>query len=219
MSEPGAPPPYQPYGTGPYGASPYGASPYGGAPARTPTDAVSIVGFVLSLLCCTSIVGLILGIVGLRRTKNGERGGRWAAISAVAIGIVGTIAFVTTVVFVTWFGTNTVSLGNAEVGQCVDVDEFSDGNDATLWEKDCDEPHEAEIAVADEFDRDLLASYDEEGGEAFCTLLLADEYAEAVKTGVYEVGVVFEAIEPETGDDFICYLERADGDELGAPIG
>jgi hypothetical protein len=55
MSESGEQPPYQPYG-----GAPYAGNPYGGAPAGPSTDPVSITGFVLSLLCCTSVVGLVL---------------------------------------------------------------------------------------------------------------------------------------------------------------
>ena len=99
-------------------------------------------------------MGLILGIVGLSRTKNGVRKGRWAAVSAIAIGIAGTLAFVVTIGFFTWFGTSTVLLSSADVGQCLNVDDFSGSHDATLWKKDCDEPHDAEVAVVGSFDRD-----------------------------------------------------------------
>lgn len=222
--EPGEPgePPYQPYGTSPYGTSPYGgapASPYGPGPATAPTDPVSITGFVLSLLCCTSVVGLILGIVGLGRTKNGVRAGRWAAVSAIAIGAVGTLAFVGVVGFFTWFGTSTVLLSSADVGQCVDVDELGSDEDATLFKKDCDEPHEAEVVVAEQFDSELVEAYEGAGTAAsVCEDLLGEEYAAAFADDDYDLGIVFEASEPEPGDDFICYLERADGAELDAPI-
>jgi len=221
--EPGEPgePPYQPYGSGPYGTSPYGgapASPYGPGTTNAPTDPVSITGFVLSLLCCTSVVGLILGIVGLSRTKNGVRAGRWAAVSAIAIGAVGTLAFVGVVGFFTWFGTSTVLLSSADVGQCVDVDELGSDEDATLFKKDCDEPHEAEVVVAGNFDRDQVDAYETGGAVRVCEGRLGPEYADAYATEDFDLGIVFEASEPEPGDDFICYLERADGAELETPI-
>ena len=109
-------------------------------------------------------------------------------------------------------------LDSADVGQCVNVDELS-GNDATLFKKDCDEPHEAEIAVADDFTSDQADAFRPGFPEAVCGDLLADEYATAFDTHTYDVGLVFEATEPDAGDAFICYLERADGDDLEAPIG
>lgn len=207
--------PYQPYGAPP----PYGEpdSPYAPAGGR-PTDAVSITGFVLSLLCCTSVVGMILGIVGLSRTKNGIRGGRWAAVSAIAIGAAGTLVFVGLVGFFTWFGTSTVFLSSAEPGQCVEVDELS-GSDATLFKKDCDEPHEAEVVVAGEFSRADADRFEPGLPEAVCEELLPAAYAEAYASGDYDLGLVFETDEPEPGEDFICYLERADGRDLDRPIG
>lgn len=222
--EPGEPPSYEPYGTNPYSTNPYGgapASPYGspGAGAGRGTDPVSITGFVLSLLCCTSVVGLILGIVGLSRTKGGQRGGRWAAIAATAIGAVGTLVFVGMIGFITWFGTSTVRLESADTGQCVNVDAFSSSHDATLFKRDCDEPHDAEIVVVDEFDRDLLEAY-ETGNTAasVCRDLLSEEYDAAFATGDYDLGIVFEATDPSRDDAFICFLERANGQDLTEPI-
>lgn len=218
MSEPGAPSPYEPYGNNPYG-SPYGGAPVPGAPpAGQQTDPVSIVGFVLSLLCCTSLIGLVLGIVGLGRTKGGVRSGRWAAICAVAIGAVGTLAGVAMLAFFVWFGTSTVSLSNADVGQCVNVDEFSDGHDATLFEKDCDEAHEAEIAVSDEFTRDEVEAFDRGGSDAVCVERLDTDYRAAYAENLYELEILFEASDPEAGDDYLCYLSRLDGDDLEEPI-
>lgn len=109
-------------------------------------------------------------------------------------------------------------LESADVGQCVTVDEFSSSNDATLFKKDCEESHEAEVAVTDDFDGDLLASYDEAGEDEFCAGLLTEDYAAAYDTGDYELGLVYEASDPEAGDAFLCYLERADGDDLELPI-
>ena len=219
--EPGDPPPYTPYGANPYNESPYGGSPYGAPAAAGPgVDPVSVTGFVLSLLCCTSVVGLILGIIGMSRTKNGVRGGRWAAVSAIAIGAAGTLAFVGIVGFLTWFGASTVFVDSADVGQCVNVDELS-GNDATLFKKDCDEPHEAEIAVADDFTSEDVDRFTPGLPEAVCTDHLSEEYAAAFVSGdgnVYDIGLVFESTEPEPGDSFICYLELKSGDELEEPI-
>jgi hypothetical protein len=210
--EPGDPAPYSPYSGSPY------AGGYGAPTAGPGLDPVSIVGFVLSLLCCTGFVGVILGIIGLGRTKNGIRRGRWAAVSAIAVGAVTTVLFFGSVAFVTWFGTSTVSLDSADVGQCVDVSELS-GNDATLYKKDCDEPHEAEIAVASEFSSDQADAFQPGRPDSVCTDdLFPQEYADAVATDSYDVGLVFEAREPDAGDDFVCYLELSDGDELEEPI-
>jgi len=214
--EPGEQPPYAPLGSNPYGGAP--ASPYGSPAGGPGLDPVSITGFVLSLLCCTGFVGVILGIVGIVRTKDGVRRGRWAAVSAIAVGVAGTLATAGSLVFFVWFGTNTVLVDSADVGQCVDIDETSN-HDATLWKKDCDEPHEAEIFVADEFDDQRLEEYDPDHDESVCLRLLRDEYETAYGTGDYRLGLVFEAEDPERGDAYLCYIERADSSDLDEPIG
>lgn len=215
--EPGEQPPYSPYGSSPYGGAP--ASPYGTPGAKPPTDAVSITGFVLSLLCCTGIVGAILGIIGLSRTKNGVRSGRWAAVAAIVVGVLGTIATVAATIGIVWFGTNTVFVDSADIGQCVDVDEYSSSHDAMLWEKDCDEDHEAEIVVTGSFTSAEIDAYDDDHPAALCNDRLRTDYATAYGTGDYYLGIVFEATEPDTGDAFVCFLERSDGSDLEAPIG
>lgn len=208
-------PPYVPYGSSPYGGAP---SPYG-APAGGPgLDPVSITGFVLSLLCCTGLVGMILGIVGISRTRAGVRKGRWAAVAAIVIGAVGTLASAGAVVFFVWFGTSTTSVGSADVGQCLDIDEFSSGHDATLFKKDCEEEHEAEVAATGDFDASQVDAYDDTVPAAMCEALLADEYDTAYSAGGFRIGIVFEDDDPQPGDAFLCYLERSDGRDLDAPI-
>lgn len=194
-----------------------GYAPYGAPTAGPGLDPVSITGFVLSLLCCTGFVGVILGIIGIGRTRNGIRRGRWAAVSAIAVGAVTTVVFVVVVGFFTWFGTSTVTLEGADVGQCVNVDELSD-NDATLFKKDCDEPHEAEVAVTDDFTAEQVDRFVPGVPEALCTELLSEEYAAAYAAGDYDIGLVFDASEPDAGDAFICYLELKNGDDLDEPI-
>ena len=147
------------------------------------------------------------------------RKGRWAAVAAIPIGIAGTLACVGMIGFFTWFGTSTVLLSSADVGQCMNVDDFSGSHDATLWKKDCDEAHDAEVAVTDSFDRDQLTRLDDIGDDAFCASLFGDKYASAYATGDYDVDLVYEASEPDVDDDFLCFLERADGDKLDEAIG
>ncbi len=54
-------------------------------------SAAAIAGFVLSLLGCvgiTALAGLILGIVGILKTRGGQRRGRGLAVAAIPISLV-----------------------------------------------------------------------------------------------------------------------------------
>ncbi len=56
-----------------------------------PWSAAAIAGFVLSLLGCagiTALAGLILGIVGVFKTRGGQRRGRGLAVAAIPISLV-----------------------------------------------------------------------------------------------------------------------------------
>lgn len=106
----GAPPQYQqqPYPTAPdssqYQAYPqaypvyqqtYVQATYAQPPA---TDGVSIASFVTSLLGF-NIVAVILGIVGLNRTKDGAMSGRGFAIAGIIIGSISLVMIIIMVIF------------------------------------------------------------------------------------------------------------------------
>lgn len=216
-----------PYGNGP---QPYGEpepgepsyEPYGGAPSpyepKTPTDGVSIAAFVCSLTLCAAPVAVVLGIVGLSRTKHDRRGGRWAAITGLALGVAGTLALIGAAGFVTWFGLNTTDPDRADVGDCVDVDRYDDA-DANLWTKDCTEPHDAEIVVASSLTSDEAAELDDDGDPTtLCEArLLTSSYAGVDRDG-YFLRIVIESLtKPTEGDNFLCYLEPRSG-QLDEPL-
>lgn len=233
----GTPPPPPPYGQPPYpqgdqgqppypqggqGQPPYGQDPYGqgayAAPAPTRTDAVSITGFVLALTCFLSPIGLILGLVGLSRTKKGQRKGRWAAIAAIPLGLVFTIVGGLIVAGVVFVAQQVITPGNAEVGQCIDVSR--DGSDYNLLKQDCTETHDAEIiyvGVASDYEDGLGGTVNP---AEVCTSLMAPEDLTSLQG--YEGDLVInliirdpEDIEPD--DEFLCFVEPSLG-SLDEPL-
>ncbi|GIG53556.1 DUF4190 domain-containing protein [Demequina activiva] len=100
--------PPQPSAPGFSGGAPtptYGTpTPYYGAPTPTSTgtDGVSIAALVVGILG-GSVIAIILGAIGLRRTAGGIRGGRGLAWAGLILGILGTIAWAITVVFLVAF--------------------------------------------------------------------------------------------------------------------
>jgi hypothetical protein len=218
-----------PYGNDPYGnqggQNPYGA-PYQGDPGGTPpsTDGVSIASFVLSLLCCGP-VGLILGFVGLSRTKNGKRKGRWAAIGGIVIGIVGMLAAGGLIAVLVFVVSSQITPDDAEAGQCMDIRE--DGDSIFLTEKDCDEEHDGEIVHVAEFgdieetDPGLMPTdiddlTDAAISQAVCSSLMDPADVAKISQDL-EWGLALEnQDDPADDDKFICYVESSD--KLDEPI-
>lgn len=214
--------PYDPYnpnqGQQPYGNNPYGQpNPYGGQPAKT--DAVSITGFIFSLTCCLSIVGAILGFIGLGRTKNGKRKGRWAAISASIIGVLGTLIMAGGIVFVVIYAKSVVNVDEAKVGQCINVDESDDS--VLLREAKCDEKHDAEITWTGDFNDikglDVAPSnpddFTDAGASALiCTALMDPADVTALGTDV-RYQLVNEDQDPSDNDKALCYVAPKDKDD------
>ncbi len=60
-----------------------------------PWSAAAIAGFVCSLLGClgiTAVAGLVLGVVGLKKTSGGRRRGRGFAVAAIPLSLISGIA-------------------------------------------------------------------------------------------------------------------------------
>jgi len=78
-----------------YGTQQPGGTPGYGAPAQDPGKTLGIVGLVLSFLGCLSIVGLVLSIVALNKSKKAgyKNGVAVAGIIVGALVLIGTVIF------------------------------------------------------------------------------------------------------------------------------
>ncbi|MDT0202811.1 DUF4190 domain-containing protein [Nocardioides sp. AE5] len=228
---------HQPYGQQPaYGQQPGGypaGQPYGqwqgGNDAGKSTDGLSIAAFVLSLTCCLSIVGMILGFVGLGRTKGGQRKGRWAAVSAIAIGAVLTLASVGIGVGIWVFAKSMVTEDNVAAGMCMNVSESS-GDSVGLRKKECSESHDAQVVYVGTFgeikDKNLNPTNmddltDAGVSYAVCQSLLGSDVSalESSVDGDLKYNIVRWADDPDDDDTFACYVQRADKKKLTEKIG
>jgi len=65
--------------------------PYMGQPAPK-TNTLALIGFITSLVCCGTPVGLILSIIGLNQIKkNPNEGGKGLATAGIVVGAIGLI--------------------------------------------------------------------------------------------------------------------------------
>lgn len=227
-SPPGGSNPYSPPGSNPYGqpqpaSNPYGApqggSPYGqpfGTPGTEPvkTDGLSIAALVVSFLCCLGFVGTILGFVGLGRTKGGQRKGRGLAIAAIVIGIIMSLASAGLIALLVFAVDQIVTPDNAEVGQCVDLNE--DGNTIAMTKADCSAEHDAEIIGVEKVTDDNLSDISD-ALTAYCaTVVDSDLFAKVMGREDLTVNAVIQDPDNvDVGDTLVCYAE---GDDLTSSI-
>lgn len=206
-----------PYGNDPYGQqppqNPYGP-PGGGSGFNEPakTDAVSIIALVTAFCC--SPVAMVLGIIGIVRTKGGQRKGRWAAIIGLILGTLGLIGGVVVIAIGGVFLASVVEPGEAEVGDCVNIDEEDDS--VLMREAECDEEHDAEIVgVAKVTDENLEQI--ESTMVGYCLEAISDEDFAKLSEYVEDIkAVTQDPNDVEVGDDLVCYVEP--GDKLDEPI-
>lgn len=232
MSTPGGYDPQQgnPYGDNPYGGNtpppppgapnpydggappppPGGYNPYG--PAATapaaPLDGVSVASLITALLCCTGPVGVLLGIIGIVRTKNQQRRGRWMSVVGILVGIVASGALAAGAVGLGWLATNAVTIDTAEVGDCLDITE--DDLDILMWRKDCTEPHDAEVVHVGTYD-EAADGADGQLTTDVCIAHLSDDDVQALeRAGIEPADLEAVAFTPEDmsdGDRYVCYAE------------
>jgi uncharacterized membrane protein len=91
-------------------------------PGKTGNSGMAIASLVCSLvgiipcfwaLQIMGLLGTIFGLIGLKQTKSGERGGRGMAIAGVVIGIILLVAFVAIWVYIA--SSDCVRTGNSFV--------------------------------------------------------------------------------------------------------
>ncbi len=215
--QPGAP--ESPYGQPQYGQQPYGQAPYGqqgytpwqqGNDAAKGTDGFSVASFVTGLICCFGLPAVVLGIVGILRTKDGERKGRWMAITGLVLGVVGAIAWVLIAIGIAsadFSGSDPLGL---DTGECFNSSDITDENDeiGLVDEVSCSERHDAEVVAAWTVDSDETGSGVESEAPADTCLgrLSASEQAQVATSGL-NVGAITE--DPEDigeGDRLVCYV-------------
>lgn len=221
---PPPPPPYSPPSGSPSGANPYAApgydspgyySPgYPGGPADPQrTDGVSVGALVASLLgLCTFLgflVGIVLGIIGLRRTRQGRAKGRGLAIAGIVVGALGLVIYTIAIVVIVVATVHlVVTPGNAKAGECVDVDHG--GGSVSMIKMSCTDSHDAQIIGVGRITSDNL---DQARGESFCNQLVPASTQARVAANARAAGVTvrFGALTEDgtftVGNHVVCYVE------------
>jgi len=178
------------------------------------TDGISIAALVTSLLCCLAPVGVVLGFVGLSRTKGGQRKGRGLAIAGIVIGLLMSIGSAVAVGALFLFADSVVTPAKAEVGQCVDIDE--DDGTVLMRKKECTEEHDAEIVGVAKVTSDNLSEI-EDGMASYCATAIDPDDLTKLAPYIQDINAVIEDPEKvEVGDHLVCYVEP--DDELTKPL-
>jgi hypothetical protein len=148
---PTAPPPVSPW------VAPQSPWEVGGPNAHVPggTDGVSIAALILGIIPVTAgVLGIVLGAIGLNRTKDGQRRGRGLAIAGIVLGSLWLIGIIVGVAIndsgkadrdaagqVTSAGD--VSTTDIRLGDC--LENFATGVRLTVRVLPCTQPHGAEV--------------------------------------------------------------------------
>jgi hypothetical protein len=107
-----------------------------------------IAGLLLFFIVVPSIVALVLGLIAWQRARAapGPGDGRGRALAGWILGLIGVLGFVAILVSAIAtgdFDDDSLGVDELRAGQCINVP--SDEQISTVAERDCDEPHDAEV--------------------------------------------------------------------------
>lgn len=228
-SPPSYAPPPPPSGAYPSPSYPPPAHGPPGAPGpKTKTDGVAIAAVVLGIVSIFffvafgvfAIVGLILSILALRRTKRPGVGGRGLAIGGLITSIFGLLFSIGFVIAVFWAADNLdhVSWDEVSVGDCVDED-----TGFKVLVAPCFVAHEAEVyavvttGLPDEAptDDDLDTLFDQ-----FCRERFESYVGISYDDSIYSSSIVTTpADEWESGNRaVVCVIQNEDGSPLEGSV-
>ncbi|MCE5288025.1 MAG: DUF4190 domain-containing protein [Nocardiaceae bacterium] len=135
-------PPNNPLGNpqGPWQQGPY---PYGPPSMMPPYSGLAIAALITGILC--GPLGLILGIIGLHDTKNGQKRGRGMAIAGIVLGSLSLVATLG-LIALTVSELETKQATDLEVGDCLEGLPAEEGTEVfRITTVDCSEPHRSEL--------------------------------------------------------------------------
>ncbi len=115
-----------------------------------------LVGLVMFFVLVPSVVALVLGLIAWRRARAapGLGDARGRALAGWILGLIGVLGFVAIMVTAVATGDldddDTVGVRDLRAGQCIDVPD--DEQIFEVPERECDEPHDAEVYAVRELD-------------------------------------------------------------------
>lgn len=213
-------PPTHPQSVAPGGVpGPSPSGPWPGHAEAPPSKGLAIGALASSLLCCLPI-GLVLGIVVLRRGRDGRDHGRALAISAI---ILSALAMLSSVVFVglalAFHDVRVVA--DLRPGDCISADGLQrPGEDVgTITEQDCTQPHDAEVLSSGTLTAEEARKLDSLGYLERCDTAMSGDLQRELDRAGPLVGLltVYEAL--EAGAPFVCLAVARPGTRLYEPLG
>ena len=222
-------PPYGPPPGGPYGpppGEPYGAYPpppplpypsgpgqpyYGPPPPRT--NWWAIVSLIFGVIGGV-LIGLVCGIVGLKKAKEYQNG-RGLAITGIVFSCLWAIGLAIGITLA--ITSDTVTATNVEVGDC--LSEIPDGERVrTVTTISCDEPHAGEVfAVLTMPDGDFPGQTAVEAYHEKCSPALVAYSPESLLDDEVQLYVLYPTAETwENGDRAVTCIETLDQPRTGS---
>jgi hypothetical protein len=223
------PPPVPAYGQpgppGVPGQPAYGAPAYPSpvpGPAQ-PGKGMAITALILSFICCLDVVGIILAIVVLVRSRDGQNRGKGLAIAAIVIGVITLVATVVLGALGVSYVKDFKSIDSLNAGDCITAKGLTDQSASGVTQirgVGCSTKHDGEVLATGTLTADEAASYGLTSPVDVCTPpVTAAGSADLLANPDLLIIALTQDSSPSSGDKLVCVIANADGSKLTTKLG
>jgi heme/copper-type cytochrome/quinol oxidase subunit 2 len=191
-----------------------------GAPTE-PGKGMAITALVLSFICCLDVVGMILAIVVLVRSRDGQNRGKGLAIAALIVGFITLVITIVLVVAGVSYVKDFKDVNDLKAGDCITAHGLTDKNADTIDQirsVSCSSKHDGEVLATTSVTADLAKDISKMDPQATCAPAIEAAGKSAAVTDSVNVTALTVAT-PKTGDNIACVAYHADGSKLTGKLG
>ncbi|WP_051247520.1 DUF4190 domain-containing protein [Nocardioides halotolerans] len=188
-----------------------------------PGKGMAITALILSFICCLDVVGIILAIVVLVRSRDGQNRGKGLAIAALVIGVITLVATIAGSVALVNYAKDFKDVDSLKAGDCFTAKGLTDDSESGVTQirsVGCSDKHDGEVLATSNLSSDQAASYGQASPVEICTPSVsaagsADLLADPEKVLI----ALTQDASPSSGDKLVCVIANADGSKLTSKLG
>ena len=187
-----------------------------------PGKGMAISALILSFICCLDVVAIILAIVVLVRSRDGQNRGKGLAILALVVGVLTLVATVVVGVLGVNYVKDLKGVNDLRVGDCITANGLTDSKSDsidTIRTVSCSGKHDGEVASSVTLTADQAKS-DASARQQLCLEAIDQTaYTSVLSDPTTYTITALTDVNPKSGDRDACVISKADGTSLTSKLG
>ena len=188
-----------------------------------PSKGMAIAALILSFICCLDVVGIILAIVVLMKSRDGRNHGKGLAIAALIIGVITLVITVVGGVAGYNYVKDLKDVESLKAGDCFTAKGLTDESESGVEQiraVGCSDEHDGEVLSTAKLTADEADSYGETSPVAICTPSVTEAGSVDLLADPELVLIALtQDSSPSSGDKLVCVIANTDGSKLTSKLG